>query len=190
MRFTSNELRNWISFQTANNLISKMRWGGGILFQNGWSPAFYPLVRLQTVGTCPCKWHHPTFPQYRTKFEQMIDKAWHIFSWGFSSLQTPTSWRCTFADEWSATSLECKMVFNNPSFTSALLSAFTCAVGLITDSNCKLYVWGLVACATVCPLRISIYVPNSWPASWRIKDQLDVTCSFISLLMCSTCFGH
>ena len=27
-------------------------------------------------------------------------------------------------------------------------------------------------------------------ASWRIKDQLDVTCYFISLLMYSTCFGH
>ena len=26
--------------------------------------------------------------------------------------------------------------------------------------------------------------------SWRIKDQLDVTCYFISLLICSTCFGH
>ena len=26
--------------------------------------------------------------------------------------------------------------------------------------------------------------------SWRIKYQLDVTCYFISLLMCSTCFGH
>ena len=26
--------------------------------------------------------------------------------------------------------------------------------------------------------------------SWRIKDQLDVTCYFISLLMCSTCFRH
>ena len=26
--------------------------------------------------------------------------------------------------------------------------------------------------------------------SSRMKDQLDVTCSFISLLMCSTCFGH
>jgi len=26
--------------------------------------------------------------------------------------------------------------------------------------------------------------------SWRIKDQLDVTCYFVSLLMCSTCFGH
>jgi len=25
---------------------------------------------------------------------------------------------------------------------------------------------------------------------WRIKDQLDVTCCFISLLMYSTCFGH
>jgi len=25
---------------------------------------------------------------------------------------------------------------------------------------------------------------------WRIKDQLDVTCYFISILMCSTCFGH
>ena len=26
--------------------------------------------------------------------------------------------------------------------------------------------------------------------SWRIKDQLDVTCYLISLLMYSTCFGH
>ena len=26
--------------------------------------------------------------------------------------------------------------------------------------------------------------------SWRMKDQLDVTCYFISLLRCSTCFGH
>ena len=26
--------------------------------------------------------------------------------------------------------------------------------------------------------------------SWRTKDQLDVTCYFISLLMCSTCFRH
>jgi len=25
---------------------------------------------------------------------------------------------------------------------------------------------------------------------WRIKDQLNVTCYFISLLMCSTCFRH
>ena len=25
---------------------------------------------------------------------------------------------------------------------------------------------------------------------WRMRDQLDVTCYFISLLMCSTCFGH
>ena len=26
--------------------------------------------------------------------------------------------------------------------------------------------------------------------SWRMKDQLDITCYFISLVMCSTCFGH
>jgi len=26
--------------------------------------------------------------------------------------------------------------------------------------------------------------------NWRIKDQLNVTCYFISLLMRSTCFGH
>ena len=26
--------------------------------------------------------------------------------------------------------------------------------------------------------------------SWRMKDQLDVTCYFISLIICSTCFGH
>ena len=29
---------------------------------------------------------------------------------------------------------------------------------------------------------------NRAAASWRMKDQLDVTCYFISLLMCSTCF--
>ena len=27
-------------------------------------------------------------------------------------------------------------------------------------------------------------------SSWRMKDQLDDTCYFISLIMCSTCFGH
>ena len=26
--------------------------------------------------------------------------------------------------------------------------------------------------------------------SWRAKDQLDDTCYFISLILCSTCFGH
>ena len=26
--------------------------------------------------------------------------------------------------------------------------------------------------------------------NWRIKDQLNDSCYFISLLMCSTCFGH
>ena len=26
--------------------------------------------------------------------------------------------------------------------------------------------------------------------SWRLREQLDVTCYFISLLMCSTCFRH
>ena len=26
--------------------------------------------------------------------------------------------------------------------------------------------------------------------SWRVNDQLDLTCYLISLLMCSTCFGH
>jgi len=31
---------------------------------------------------------------------------------------------------------------------------------------------------------------NSFAVCWRIKDQLDVTCCFISLLICSTCFGH
>jgi len=42
--------------------------------------------------------------------------------------------------------------------------------------------------------RISRIHPASYSintaGSWRIKDQLDVTCYFISLLMCSTCFGH
>jgi len=32
--------------------------------------------------------------------------------------------------------------------------------------------------------------PNMNETGWRMKDQLDVTCYFISLIMCSTCFGH
>jgi len=36
-----------------------------------------------------------------------------------------------------------------------------------------------------------IYFISEWHSTcWRIKDRLDVTCYFISLLMCSTCFGH
>ena len=45
--------------------------------------------------------------------------------------------------------------------------------------------------------NISLYIlmqyfvtPNSHYNRWRMKDQLDVTCYFISLIMCSTCFGH
>ena len=29
-----------------------------------------------------------------------------------------------------------------------------------------------------------------WLNGWGKKNQLDVTCYFISLIMCSTCFGH
>jgi len=36
---------------------------------------------------------------------------------------------------------------------------------------------------------INFFNSHYWN-SWRIKYQLDVTCYFISLLMCSTCFGH
>ena len=39
----------------------------------------------------------------------------------------------------------------------------------------------------------TLYDSSSWNSvvnSWRRKDQLDVTSYFISLLMCSTCFGH
>jgi len=44
-------------------------------------------------------------------------------------------------------------------------------------------------------ISIMYYIPYVyWTVhhcdSWRIKDQLYVTCYFISLLMCSTCFGH
>jgi len=31
---------------------------------------------------------------------------------------------------------------------------------------------------------------NLFYVSWRIKDQLDVSCYFLSLFMCSTCFGY
>jgi len=37
---------------------------------------------------------------------------------------------------------------------------------------------------------ITILVILKWYPCCRMKLQLDVTCYFISLLMCSTCFGH
>ena len=45
-----------------------------------------------------------------------------------------------------------------------------------------------------CELRSILTTNVCWTVhhcnSWRIKDQLDVTYYFISLLTCSTCFGH
>ena len=38
--------------------------------------------------------------------------------------------------------------------------------------------------------RSNVYWTVHHCNSWRMKDQLDVTCYFISLLMRSTCFGH
>ena len=38
--------------------------------------------------------------------------------------------------------------------------------------------------------RSNVYWTVHHCDSWRMKDQIDVTCNFISLLMCSTCFGH
>ena len=34
------------------------------------------------------------------------------------------------------------------------------------------------------------FAAEVWNHSWRMKNQLDVTCYFISLIMRSTCFGH
>jgi len=56
----------------------------------------------------------------------------------------------------------------------------------------------LIPISTTCPghlkcthslISLKVIIPNSI-ATRRIKDQLDITCYFISLLMCSTCFGH
>ena len=41
-----------------------------------------------------------------------------------------------------------------------------------------------------CTSESNVYWTEHHCNSWRMKDQLDVTCYFISLLMCSTCFGH
>ena len=38
--------------------------------------------------------------------------------------------------------------------------------------------------------KLNVYWTVHHCNSWRMKDQLDATCYFISLLMCSTCFGH
>ena len=45
-------------------------------------------------------------------------------------------------------------------------------------------------CITVSYLMKMPLENNIFMCSWRIEDQFDVTCYFISLLMCSTCFGH
>ena len=50
-----------------------------------------------------------------------------------------------------------------------------------------------VATASHCQtdnLQFNVYWTVHHCNSWRMKDQLDVTCYFISFLMCSTCFGH
>jgi len=39
-------------------------------------------------------------------------------------------------------------------------------------------------------LQSNVYWTVHHCNSWRMKDQLDVTCYFISRLICSTCFGH
>jgi hypothetical protein len=49
----------------------------------------------------------------------------------------------------------------------------------IIPSNTKIWIF-------FCRKKNSEHKSNTW----RIKDLLDVTCYFISLLMCSTCFGH
>ena len=61
-------------------------------------------------------------------------------------------------------------------------------------------VWSSVRLACLCHFRCLLmckkfnflfYLTSAaHKYSWRMKDQLDVTCYFISLLMCSTCFGH
>lgn len=77
-----------------------------------------------------------------------------------------------FADEWSVTSPEGKLVSKNPSFTAAQLSSFAGEIGLITDSNCNSYVWRLVACATVCAWRISICAQFFWHLQFLLSIHL------------------
>ena len=48
----------------------------------------------------------------------------------------------------------------------------------------------IVAAAALILVAIVVVVLVKAVYVWRIKDQLDVTCYFISLLMCSTCFAH
>ena len=55
--------------------------------------------------------------------------------------------------------------------------------------------WRCMFCAS-CLISCLIHPPaltgmkQTVEISWRMKDQLDVTCYFISLIMRSTCFGH
>ena len=67
---------------------------------------------------------------------------------------------------------------------------------MIKSSECKLLWWWDAGPSKVVN-RKEMHLDESnvyWTVhhcnSWRMKDQLDVTCYFIPLLMCSTCFGH
>ena len=53
------------------------------------------------------------------------------------------------------------------------------------SNKSRQYMWGLYIDAFVASQMLELNLE-----SWITKDQLDVTCYFISLLMCSTCFGH
>jgi len=63
---------------------------------------------------------------------------------------------------------------------------------VVTTVNIQHYGGRLKFHITAYKVQIQSYV--YWTVhlcnSWRIKDQLDVTCYCISLLMRSTCFGH
>ena len=61
-----------------------------------------------------------------------------------------------------------------------------------SDCNCTacFYGWKFFPQMSNTNKESNVYWTVHHCNSWRMKDQLDVTCYFISLIMRSTCFGH
>jgi len=69
----------------------------------------------------------------------------------------------------------------------SFLESIVIVVGSATRRRRRSFLVGLV---WPCLLSMNSHTILCSVQCWRVKDQLDVTCHFISLVMCSTCFGH
>ena len=88
----------------------------------------------------------------------------------------------------------CHLLFH---FTSYVLNMFRTLIYPslgACDYSVELPHWSYCSWFDVCwsfdVVRLEWYPCSRLKYSWRIKDQLDVTCYYISLLMCSKFCGH